>query len=117
MPIAFKCPGCGKDYKVPDEFGGRSSKCRQCGATMAIPQASAAVSATPQPPAAPPSAPAAPTFGQKVKARMIQQAKWRLIGCGVTAALVSVCCVCGGIFQLISGRSATTSKLDTAVMA
>lgn len=40
MPIAFSCPSCQKDYTVPDQFAGRSTRCRQCGSDMQIPVAS-----------------------------------------------------------------------------
>ncbi|MGE3805836.1 MAG: hypothetical protein AB7K24_14265 [Gemmataceae bacterium] len=39
MPISFNCPACGHPYQVPDEVGGRSTKCRQCSAEMLIPLA------------------------------------------------------------------------------
>jgi hypothetical protein len=51
MPITFNCPGCGKGYTVPDAVGGKSSKCRACGAAVKIPLSSEA--AAPMPAAAP----------------------------------------------------------------
>jgi hypothetical protein len=42
MAIEFKCPGCGKSYRVDDEFAGRRGKCRQCGAATAVPAAATA---------------------------------------------------------------------------
>lgn len=35
--ITFQCPSCGKEYKVQDEFGGRSTTCRSCRKLMTIP--------------------------------------------------------------------------------
>lgn len=45
MPIAFACPGCGKQFKVPDEMAGRSTRCNQCGKPLAVPAGPAAISA------------------------------------------------------------------------
>ena len=43
--IAFTCSQCGKTFRVPDEFAGRSAKCKICGNTITVPT-------TPMPPAA-----------------------------------------------------------------
>src|ERR1700744_320422 len=51
MSISFSCDSCGKSFTVDDKFAGKKGKCKQCGATMQIPNG-----ATPQP--APSSAPA-----------------------------------------------------------
>ncbi|MGE3806534.1 MAG: hypothetical protein AB7K24_17855, partial [Gemmataceae bacterium] len=40
MPISFNCPSCGQIYRVPDEVGGRSTKCRRCTTVIQIPKAS-----------------------------------------------------------------------------
>lgn len=45
MPITFKCPKCGKAYRVPDAVAGRSSKCKQCGVSIVIPSAGGPVAA------------------------------------------------------------------------
>jgi len=37
MPIALSCSGCKSQYQIPDEFAGRQTKCRKCGATLQIP--------------------------------------------------------------------------------
>lgn len=37
MPISFTCRRCQKAYTVPDQFAGRTSQCRQCGANLRIP--------------------------------------------------------------------------------
>lgn len=37
MAITFCCPGCGKQYQMPDETAGRKGKCKQCGTSLVIP--------------------------------------------------------------------------------
>lgn len=54
MPIALSCPGCKSQYQIPDEFAGRQTKCRKCGANLQIPGSAAA----------PPPAPPAPEAGE-----------------------------------------------------
>ena len=41
MSIVIKCPGCGKDYKLRDELGGKRVKCK-CGHAMVVPAPAAA---------------------------------------------------------------------------
>jgi ubiquitin-protein ligase len=36
--ILFSCPGCGKTYRVGDEFAGRSTRCRNCTAKLVVPK-------------------------------------------------------------------------------
>jgi hypothetical protein len=50
MPIALSCSGCKSQYQIPDEFAGRQTKCRKCGASLQIPGRAA------PPPPAPPAA-------------------------------------------------------------
>ena len=35
--IGFQCPDCGSQYQAKDELGGKKTKCRKCGALIAIP--------------------------------------------------------------------------------
>jgi len=42
MSIIVECPKCGKQYTVPEDAAGRSGKCRDCGATIRVPDAAAA---------------------------------------------------------------------------
>ena len=35
--ISFTCDSCGKTFKVPDEFAGRSARCKGCGAKLTVP--------------------------------------------------------------------------------
>ena len=42
--IAFTCGQCGKTFRVPDDFAGRSAKCKVCGHAIIVP---AEPSATP----------------------------------------------------------------------
>jgi hypothetical protein len=37
--IAFQCPACLQDFTVKDEFAGRATKCRKCGASLRVPAA------------------------------------------------------------------------------
>ena len=64
--IDIQCSGCGKRYRVPEAFGGKKTRCKQCSAIIAIPEAPAAASVEdpilveegPEPP--PPPAPLKP---------------------------------------------------------
>ncbi|HSI37349.1 MAG TPA: ubiquitin-conjugating enzyme E2 [Tepidisphaeraceae bacterium] len=48
--IHFTCPTCTKPFKVPDEFAGRTARCKTCGAALTVPAASTVVAApTPVP--------------------------------------------------------------------
>lgn len=35
--IDFNCPACKKKYRVPDDFGGKKAKCKQCEVEMQVP--------------------------------------------------------------------------------
>ena len=37
MAIDFKCPACGMELSVGDEFAGRRGVCKQCGASITVP--------------------------------------------------------------------------------
>lgn len=37
MPIHVKCPACGLEGKVPDQFAGKTAKCRKCGGLIPVP--------------------------------------------------------------------------------
>lgn len=39
--LSFDCGGCGKHFTVRDEFAGRQTRCKQCGAVNRIPEAAA----------------------------------------------------------------------------
>jgi ubiquitin-protein ligase len=52
--ISFTCEKCGKTFKVPDEFAGRTAKCKICGNAVKVPTLATAV-AEPSPPPAPPA--------------------------------------------------------------
>jgi hypothetical protein len=45
MPIALSCPACKSQYQIPDQFAGRQTKCRKCGASLQIPARAAAAPA------------------------------------------------------------------------
>jgi uncharacterized protein (TIGR00266 family) len=40
--IEFSCPSCSKKYRVKDEVAGKKARCKECGATMPIPDVDAA---------------------------------------------------------------------------
>src|SRR5271166_3138580 len=60
MPITFNCPGCAKQFRVPDEMAGRSSRCTQCGTPLVVPSPAAVAAWQPQPVAPPPMTAPAP---------------------------------------------------------
>lgn len=37
MPISVECPHCGEQFSAPDEYAGRTTKCRQCDAELKLP--------------------------------------------------------------------------------
>lgn len=63
MSITFACESCGKSFTLDDKFAGKKGKCKQCGALMAIPEATAsrASSRSVERETAPPRRPAAPS--------------------------------------------------------
>lgn len=38
MPITVHCPGCGRQYRVRDEFAGETLPCKQCDASFRVPR-------------------------------------------------------------------------------
>ena len=57
MPISFRCPSCGKTFKVGEDLAGKRAKCN-CGQVFKIP---APAQPAPAQPAATPPAPVPPT--------------------------------------------------------
>jgi len=69
--IEVECPNCHAKLKVPEQYAGRTGKCRSCGAEVTMPPAAApaapgwspapepAAAAPPMPPPVPPPAPPA----------------------------------------------------------
>lgn len=49
MPISTRCPGCKAPFKFADEMAGKKARCQSCKQVFVIP--TAAISATPLPPA------------------------------------------------------------------
>ena len=35
--IDFKCPTCTKPFRIPDEYAGRTAKCKACGGALTVP--------------------------------------------------------------------------------
>jgi hypothetical protein len=113
MPITFACQGCAKQFKVPDEMAGRSSRCTQCGRPLVVPASPAAVAAwqpAPQPvaPAMAVPAPApydvaagAPPAGGRFK---ISSKMLIIGGAGVLGLMLMVAMVWGG-YKLFFGPS------------
>lgn len=52
MPIEFRCTGCTKLLRTPDESAGKKARCPDCGTIVDVPAAS-----VPPPPSTPPSTP------------------------------------------------------------
>jgi hypothetical protein len=67
MPIEFRCSGCSKLLRTPDESAGKQARCPHCGAIVDVPAASAgdlaAGAPSPDPFSPQPASPASP-FGQ-----------------------------------------------------
>jgi ubiquitin-protein ligase len=68
--IEFSCPSCAKHFRVPDEYAGRSAKCKGCGGAVTVPRPAPAAEPAPcltglvgepAPPAVPPSPPSPPS--------------------------------------------------------
>ena len=59
MNIRFKCP-CGKQWAVAEENAGKKAKCRQCGAVVVVPAASADAPVERPPPTQAAPAPSSP---------------------------------------------------------
>src|SRR5688500_13021491 len=38
MAIEFRCPACGKAYRVAEQLAGKTAKCKSCDAAMTIPE-------------------------------------------------------------------------------
>lgn len=53
MPIEFRCTGCGKLLRTPDESVGKKARCQSCGTIVDVPAASSEPAAAPPPPPAP----------------------------------------------------------------
>jgi len=111
MPIAFACPGCAKQFKVPDEMAGRSSRCTQCGKPLVVPGSPAAVAAwqpAPQPvaPAMAAAPPAPYDVGAPSAGGRFQISKKMLImgGAGVFGLIMMGAMVWGG-YKLFFGPS------------
>ena len=37
MAIDFSCPGCGKNYTLPDKFAGKRATCKKCNSSVQVP--------------------------------------------------------------------------------
>jgi hypothetical protein len=111
MPITFNCPGCAKQFKVPDEMAGRSSRCTQCGTPLVVPSPAAVAAWQPQPVAPPPMpAPAAPSPYEVVDAAppggrfQVSRKMLMFAGAGVLGVVLLVAVVWGG-YKLFFGGS------------
>jgi hypothetical protein len=72
MPIEFRCPGCSKLLRTPDESAGKKAKCPQCGMIADIPAAGSFADASPAAPQEP-----APVPGPEMPPRMDETADYR----------------------------------------
>jgi prepilin-type processing-associated H-X9-DG protein len=81
MPIDFKCPHCGNQTLVADQYAGQTGPCSKCGATVTIPPLPGTV-----PPAYSPGPAPATTAAAGAGAAV-----------GVIIAVVAGAVICGGI--------------------
>lgn len=54
MPIDFRCPHCGNQTLVADQYAGQTGPCSKCGATVTVPSLPGAAGIAPPPLAPPP---------------------------------------------------------------
>jgi ubiquitin-protein ligase len=59
--IQFTCPGCGRAFAVPEEYGGRKANCKNCGGAVVVPIAPGSLASVP------PSAPAPPRVSMRAR--------------------------------------------------
>lgn len=91
MTIPFKCPHCGAQTNVDDQYAGTSGPCYQCGQTVTIPTADGMVAATvgPRDPYS-----TAPRAAEKSKTMF-----WVIIVAAVSVP--ALCCVVGLLVALL----------------
>jgi len=95
MPIFFKCPHCGAETDVAEEYAGQSGPCAECGRTVTVP---------------PPSG----TPGHATPAK--SSCAPLVIVLIVVAALIMLL-LCGGVFFVWSARVASTVVQPTATVS
>jgi hypothetical protein len=89
--IHFACPGCQKMYKVPDEFAGRQTKCRQCGTALRVPECA--------PPPLPPAKRTGTEAPNRSVAEQFQRRRSRML------ALYPIVLLCLSVLGLFLGAS------------
>src|SRR5262245_42111280 len=57
MPIQFACPGCGKEFHVPEELAGTRLRCKGCSAVTTVPMEAEIVDDAPAADSAPKAEP------------------------------------------------------------
>ncbi len=107
MPITFACSGCAKQFKVPEEMAGRSTRCTQCGNPLVVPGSAGAITtwpSAPQPivPAAPPPVPGT---GISLTRRFALSRKALMTTAGGIAAFVLLGAMVWGGYKLVFGPS------------
>jgi hypothetical protein len=121
--IVFACGGCGARYSVEPRLGGRTARCRECGAAMQIPLPMAAAAPVYEEPIGPridldalglSAAPAGPVLGggytlrnRPVKRRSSSGGMlWLALGGGAAAAVLLVVGAVAAIAHFAGGGSA-----------
>ncbi|WP_254506764.1 DUF1559 family PulG-like putative transporter [Anatilimnocola floriformis] len=103
MTIEFRCPHCGKQTVVADQFAGQSGACAGCGQQITIPKASFAAPATMQTPMY------APTGGSKSGG-----GSTLLVILAIVMGCILLCC--GGVASvLFIGRSQMGGRRDQMI--
>ena len=81
MPIPIKCPSCGIETNVDDQFAGTSGPCRNCGETISIPPAN--------------------PFGTDAVVRAPRSSSGGVPWVPILVAVLACSLVCGGILLLL----------------
>jgi hypothetical protein len=110
MSITFSCPSCGKGYKVPEEYAGRSTKCQQCGTALTVPRTGAITSAPPAAVPAPYPAVASVAGSQGGWAKKQGRGSYMLVG-GIVAAILVVGVGGAAAYWLLAGSSAAADSM------
>ncbi len=74
MPIEFRCSGCDKLLRVPDEFAGRQAQCPQCETVLPVPSENDEPTAAPDPAPAAPASPVVPESGNPFQSPLADSA-------------------------------------------
>ncbi len=100
MPIATRCPACGKDYQLADELAGLRVRCQACQGDFDVPRRPELLEAVAPQPAPRPAAPTLPVESQPLAPALTQRGPSNrtllYVAIGLTGCLVLVGLVCAG---------------------